>query len=579
MSRNLSAGVPGQVFSRAPHPLTPPSIRLGGTGARTLADIKAKAKLAKEQRAAAAAAANTCRGTASGSSSAVGTSTPSPSRSLSEDFSPASSRSQSISPVMPNSAPPFFENTGVLSQKYPFSGVGFENLSTGLLNKKGSETTQSVFHSHHGLSVEEIQKLPLNMPAQNQKEEKAHLTGISVFKPSSLIPANNPLVTQLLQGKEIPLEKILPKPLPQKSMYPVASTAKDQMNPCNATVGFSKGTPLGTVGTGRSRLQASVSSRSGSSLEKLDKSTQERILHVLRHRSQQSHVSVSVLQPSSVEPKLLGFAARCHDQPRSRFGLIGQKRMSRPAMTGHYLLNISTYGRGSENSKRPHVASMNIEHVGEQNEGRDLKRGDFSGGHLKPTGIEDELFKSDDAPEFKQIKMESQSSSCSSTSTRTKDISQATHLDSKHCISGPTQLDSHSDMISFQSQTSHNQKETLMSALYGGTVSMAMPRTINHSITDNRNSPKLTSSGDNSTEGMMSFSVTVTAIPAGHLLDQGNGETSPEQTFIEASGMDDVQSKCYCRLKAMIMCKGCGAFCHDDCIGPSKLCVSCLVVR
>ncbi|XP_070555829.1 putative Polycomb group protein ASXL2 isoform X2 [Ptychodera flava] len=36
-------------------------------------------------------------------------------------------------------------------------------------------------------------------------------------------------------------------------------------------------------------------------------------------------------------------------------------------------------------------------------------------------------------------------------------------------------------------------------------------------------------------------------------------------------------SKCSCRLKAMIMCKGCGAFCHDDCIGPSTLCVSCLI--
>lgn len=42
---------------------------------------------------------------------------------------------------------------------------------------------------------------------------------------------------------------------------------------------------------------------------------------------------------------------------------------------------------------------------------------------------------------------------------------------------------------------------------------------------------------------------------------------------------DEVALKCSCRLKAMIMCQGCGAFCHDDCIGPSKLCVSCLVVR
>ncbi len=33
---------------------------------------------------------------------------------------------------------------------------------------------------------------------------------------------------------------------------------------------------------------------------------------------------------------------------------------------------------------------------------------------------------------------------------------------------------------------------------------------------------------------------------------------------------------CACSLKAMVLCKKCGAFCHDDCIGPSKLCVTCL---
>lgn len=37
------------------------------------------------------------------------------------------------------------------------------------------------------------------------------------------------------------------------------------------------------------------------------------------------------------------------------------------------------------------------------------------------------------------------------------------------------------------------------------------------------------------------------------------------------------QSNCMCSLKAMIMCQKCGAFCHDDCIGPSKLCVTCLI--
>ncbi len=36
-------------------------------------------------------------------------------------------------------------------------------------------------------------------------------------------------------------------------------------------------------------------------------------------------------------------------------------------------------------------------------------------------------------------------------------------------------------------------------------------------------------------------------------------------------------SSCACSLKAMVMCKKCGTFCHDDCIGPSKLCVACLI--
>ncbi|MBN3311514.1 ASXL3 protein, partial [Atractosteus spatula] len=51
------------------------------------------------------------------------------------------------------------------------------------------------------------------------------------------------------------------------------------------------------------------------------------------------------------------------------------------------------------------------------------------------------------------------------------------------------------------------------------------------------------------------------------------------QKYADGSRADELELKCSCRLKAMIVCKGCGAFCHDDCIGPSKLCVACLVVR
>ncbi|NXL06870.1 ASX protein, partial [Mesembrinibis cayennensis] len=51
------------------------------------------------------------------------------------------------------------------------------------------------------------------------------------------------------------------------------------------------------------------------------------------------------------------------------------------------------------------------------------------------------------------------------------------------------------------------------------------------------------------------------------------------QMFADSGSVEEISFKCSCSLKAMIMCKGCGAFCHDDCIGPSKLCVLCLVVR
>ncbi|GFO13379.1 polycomb protein asx [Plakobranchus ocellatus] len=36
-------------------------------------------------------------------------------------------------------------------------------------------------------------------------------------------------------------------------------------------------------------------------------------------------------------------------------------------------------------------------------------------------------------------------------------------------------------------------------------------------------------------------------------------------------------SNCACNHKAMVVCKKCGAFCHNDCIGPSRLCVTCLI--
>ncbi|XP_013181323.1 PREDICTED: polycomb protein Asx isoform X2 [Papilio xuthus] len=37
------------------------------------------------------------------------------------------------------------------------------------------------------------------------------------------------------------------------------------------------------------------------------------------------------------------------------------------------------------------------------------------------------------------------------------------------------------------------------------------------------------------------------------------------------------EDACVCNLRAMILCKKCGAFCHDDCIGSAELCLTCLI--
>ena len=45
----------------------------------------------------------------------------------------------------------------------------------------------------------------------------------------------------------------------------------------------------------------------------------------------------------------------------------------------------------------------------------------------------------------------------------------------------------------------------------------------------------------------------------------------------ETTNTSEAKSDCACNLKGMITCKKCGAFCHNDCMGPSKLCVTCLI--
>lgn len=619
VSRILSAPASiEQISPRTPVPLTPPSVRPGRTGARTLADIKAKAQLARAQRAAAAAAGSS---SSKGTGSVGGTSTPSPARSLSEDFSPASSRSQSVSPIKLSSGSPAPEGTVTLSQTFPSSGSAGHtdpvfaqafSASQGFLKENrssfGLQTTQCSLNpigkdQHYLLCPEDTlassgqagNVTVSNTIAQNQRPQQTLFAGASAAKLISSIPENNPLVTQLLQGKEVPLEKILPKPLTNAEVQSVAISARDKGNLDTTTAGWKKDSPtIQEVSKFVNQVPFDQPAKQVSSRDKFVKvGTQDRILQPLR---EQKHTS-SNRQSSQFHSCHLGHPESSQDQS-VHLGIFGRKRISKPAMTGHYLLNVSTYGRGSESSKRPHQASNTSTTLAnlkkEKIEAEDSVKGTTeslagttSQGHAPFPSVKVEqqgcfISKPDDgwAPHpCTDVKSESPSLSClsskeeGSSSTRTKETCSKGQLDMCSTIQGKTEpyqlSDCHQRM--FLPQKAHNGTQ------YGGSISMSVPHALNHSMPD---TPSCSGDGETAGGGMMSFSVTVTTIPAGHLLDQSSQrETSPEEAFIETSGMEDVQSKCYCRLKAMIMCKGCGAFCHDDCIGPSKLCVSCLVVR
>ena len=47
----------------------------------------------------------------------------------------------------------------------------------------------------------------------------------------------------------------------------------------------------------------------------------------------------------------------------------------------------------------------------------------------------------------------------------------------------------------------------------------------------------------------------------------------PKPPSMAQTGLNSVS----CNMKAMVVCKSCGAFCHDDCISATKLCVTCLI--
>lgn len=56
------------------------------------------------------------------------------------------------------------------------------------------------------------------------------------------------------------------------------------------------------------------------------------------------------------------------------------------------------------------------------------------------------------------------------------------------------------------------------------------------------------------------------------MIDHPGAAMQPHMTV-----QQKVRDNCPCSLKAMVVCKKCGAFCHDDCIGPNKLCRVCFI--
>ncbi|XP_042356269.1 putative Polycomb group protein ASXL2 isoform X2 [Plectropomus leopardus] len=578
---------PSQVSPRTPLPT--PLSSPGRTGARTLADIKAKAQLARAQRAAAAAVSSASKGAVPG---------PGPGGGSGEQTQPSLSPSPA-SPQTPTRLPASQTST---PPSRPLESFG--QLSPNQFQTSYSSKTDEKHKVHFAgtVSAHSIQPTPPSIHTPKGQENQS--PAASSAKTSSCIPANNPLVTQLLQGKEVPLEQILPKPLSkvEVKMSNVSSGVKAKtLHPAEHKQMFQPFNTAGRAGVFSEHLRHHR--------ELPDKETQEQILQALMQRTGQQSQPYGGLAPQHSQYKThqLVPAEERQDQSRISVGFLGRKRIPRPAMTGHYLLNVSTYGRGPE-SKRLHQSVIpNTSGLKrESTEGEETAKDEEPARKFffPAPGVKTEqqgysiTNEAASIQNCSNVKTEPGSEDCdagannNSTSATAKDTSPFSQSHRRHlelCNSNQgnsepylSQVDpSHQRQSAFQTQRTLDNQEAVAASCYGGTISMSVPHSLNHGTAGIGSSTASSEADGSGVHGsVMSFSVTVTTIPAGHSLDHGNqSEPSPEQAFMEGSNMEDVQSKCYCRLKAMIMCKGCGAFCHDDCIGPSKLCVSCLVVR
>ncbi|NWR94886.1 ASX protein, partial [Furnarius figulus] len=722
----------GQVSPRARFPLSLTSP--GRTGARTLADIKARAQQAKAQRAAAAAAAaasaaasaggtvpgpgpgggtdprggtTTQTGTAGNPLELAGTGSGGSARRFlppcaapraqvegqaAEQGAPRHPAGAQLQPGAPGSgtapavgtlgakpspprvtATPGTDTPGT-APSAPARGAAVGTAVTGgapaALGGTSSDVSKSKSPSPAVPSLPPVgpdaqagavgtpAPVPPSGPSSAAPSLKTHPGG-ALPKPSSSIPANNPLVTQLLQGKSVPLEQILPKPLTKADVrtVPVAPQEEKGVAAPGAAGAAGNGTEVGD------RPPAVPSQQLGKIFcqnrplphiprtfllpsgkdpsreqhqchEALSKATQEQILQTLIKRVQRQNL-LPVLQPSQLNLPHSGFPVEnSSTSQRFMLGFTG-RRTSKPAMSGHYLLNISTYGRGSESLRRgfslnpeqrlglsspaegpraefgeceemagPGSSGSSSEedaddestgdereHVGVKEEPRAAGQCEEEQGSRSPSPA-DPSAQGTGAGKA-EVAGSKESTAALDGTALARDLIQAAQEQMAHAMRG--RMHSSPELFGPPAPSPDSAQPPLVPAphppklagtagtqllgpSYSGTINVSTSPDVSQGslITGLSECNQLASSMGN----VMSFSVTVTTIPSSQAVNSGtHGQPLPVQAFAEDGSMEDSPSKCYCRLKAMIMCKGCGAFCHDDCIGPSKLCVSCLVVR
>lgn len=376
--------------------------------------------------------------------------------------------------------------------------------------------------------------------------------------------------------------------------------------------------------------------------EGLSKTTQDERFQTLVQRTQRQSV-LSFVPPSQFNFAHSGFQLEdISTRQKFMLGFAG-RRTSKPAMAGHYLLNISTYGRVSESVRRTHSVNpeerfclnsptedsrmgyadckntagdssssskddeTDEESVGDEKEPVSVKEEPWasqsSGKHLHsgetPSTIDCLASKNGKAEALMSEQTTAGKENCIFSRGQTldektlpRDFIQAAHKQMAHGVRGKTVCSSpeifNSTALSIPADSPTHQplllpplqtpklygSPTQIGPSYRGMINVSTSSDMDHSSAP-PGSQVSSNVGD-----VMSFSVTVTTIPASQAMNpSSHGQTIPVQAFPDENSIEDAPSKCYCRLKAMIMCKGCGAFCHDDCIGPSKLCVSCLVVR